>query len=225
VRIVLVPGFTQTAAAWRQVVDALPLRQEVVALDVPVEDDFATTARAIGAAGGPGLYVGYSMGGRLVQRLALDAPDVVQRAVLVSTSPGLADPAERAARIAADEQLAQLAEHDGADAFLVRWLAQPMWATLPPGAEDARIRDAAVIAHQLRVLGTGAMEPLWTRLPEIRVPTRLVTGTTDVKFRTVAEQMLAALPDATHRELDGGHGLVAEQPAALAAIIHDLAGG
>jgi 2-succinyl-6-hydroxy-2,4-cyclohexadiene-1-carboxylate synthase len=214
VRIVLVPGFTQTAAAWRQVVDALPLRQEVVALDVPVEDDFATTARAIGAAGGPGLYVGYSMGGRLVQR-----------AVLVSTSPGLADPAERAARIAADEQLAQLAEHDGADAFLVRWLAQPMWATLPPGAEDARIRDAAVIAHQLRVLGTGAMEPLWTRLPEIRVPTRLVTGTTDVKFRAVAEQMLAALPDATHRELDGGHGLVAEQPAALAAIIHDLAGG
>jgi pimeloyl-ACP methyl ester carboxylesterase len=46
-----------------------------------------------------------------------------------------------------------------------------------------------------------------------------------VKFRAVAEQMLAALPDATHRELDGGHGLVAEQPAALAAIIHDLAGG
>lgn len=224
-RIVLVPGFTQTAAAWWQVVDALPLRQEVVALDVPVEDDFAATARAIGAAGGPGLYVGYSMGGRLVQRLALDQPDLVRRAVLVSTSPGLADPAERAARVAADEQLAQLAEQDGADAFLVRWLAQPMWATLPPGAEDARLRDAAVIAHQLRVLGTGTMEPLWDRLPELRAPTRLVTGTNDAKFRAVAEAMLGALPDATHQELGGGHGLVAEQPVALAAIIQQLANG
>ncbi len=222
-RIVLVPGFTQTAAAWRQVVDALPLRQEVVALDVPVEADFATTALAIGAAGGPGLYVGYSMGGRLVQRLALDAPDVVQRAVLVSSSPGIADPAERAARVEADEQLARLAEHDGADAFLVRWLAQPMWATLPPGTEETRIRDAAVIAHQLRVLGTGTMEPLWDRLPELRVPVRLVTGTADVKFGAAAREMLAALPDATHVELDGGHGLPAEQPAALAAIIRELA--
>jgi pimeloyl-ACP methyl ester carboxylesterase len=223
VRIVLVPGFTQTAAAWRQVVDALPLRQEVVALDVPVEADFAATARAIGAAGGPGLYVGYSMGGRLVQRLALDQPEIVQRAVLVSTSPGLADPAARAARVEADEQLARLAEHDGADAFLVRWLAQPMFATLPPGSEDARLTDGAAIAHQLRVLGTGTMEPLWDRLPALHAPVRLVTGTADAKFTATAAEMLAVLRNATHSELDGGHGLPAEQPDALAAIIRTLA--
>ncbi|MCU1456574.1 MAG: putative hydrolase or acyltransferase of alpha/beta superfamily [Actinomycetia bacterium] len=224
-RIVLVPGFTQTAASWRQVVDALPLRQEVVALDVPVEPDFAATAHAIGDAGGPGLYVGYSMGGRLVQRLALDRPDLVLRAVLVSTSPGLADPAARAERIEADEQLAQLAERDGAESFMVRWLAQPMWATLPPGAEEGRLRDAAAIAHQLRVLGTGTMEPLWDRLGEMHAPTRLVTGTQDTKFAAVAREMLGALPDATHQELPGGHGLVVEQPAALATIIQLLANG
>ncbi len=224
-RIVLVPGFTQTAAAWRQVVDALPLRQEVVALDVPVAPDFAATARAIGEAGGRGLYVGYSMGGRLVQRLALDQPELVARALLVSSSPGIADPAERAARAESDEQLARLAEHDGAEAFLVRWLAQAMFANLPPEAEDARLQDGAAIAHQLRVLGTGTMEPLWDRLPELHAPVRLVTGTTDPKFRAAAEAMLPLLPDATQEELPGGHGLIGEQPIALAAIIQAFANG
>ena len=79
------------------------------------------------------------------------------------------------------------------------------------------------IAHQLRVLGTGTMEPLWDRLPELHAPVRLVTGTTDLKFRAAAEAMLPLLPDATHEELPGGHGLIGEQPVALAAIIQAFA--
>ena len=51
-----------------------------------------------GAVAATTTYVGYSQGGRLCLQLALDRPDVVQRLVLVSASPGIADADARAAR-------------------------------------------------------------------------------------------------------------------------------
>ena len=57
-------------------------------------------------AAGEAVYVGYSMGGRLCLELAVQRPDLVEALVLVSTSPGIADDAERAARLAADRDLA-----------------------------------------------------------------------------------------------------------------------
>src|SRR5688500_19543309 len=91
---------------------------------------FEETAAAIGEAGGTATYVGYSMGGRLCLRLAVDRPDLVQSLVLVGASPGLADAGERAARQAADEALAAEIERTGTEAFIERWLAQPMFSTL-----------------------------------------------------------------------------------------------
>ena len=44
---------------------------------------------------------GYSMGGRIALHAALALGDRVDRLVLVGASPGIADPAERAARRAA----------------------------------------------------------------------------------------------------------------------------
>ena len=101
------------------------------ALDVPPPTTFAATAHAIGAAGGKAIYVGYSMGGRLCLRLALDRPELVRALVLVSASPGIVNAAERAARVEADEVLADSVERDGVDTFLATWLAQPMFATVP----------------------------------------------------------------------------------------------
>ena len=99
-----------------------------MAVAVPRAVDFVTTAHELDL--GPGEYVGYSMGGRLCLQLALDRPDLVERLVLVSASPGIADAAARATRVEADEQLAQDIERDGVDAFLERWVAQPLFATL-----------------------------------------------------------------------------------------------
>ena len=90
-RVVLVPGFTQTASSWSGAAEVVSETCDVRALDVPAPGTFAETARAIGDAGGRALYVGYSMGGRLCLRLALDRPDLVRGLVLVSASPGIAD--------------------------------------------------------------------------------------------------------------------------------------
>jgi 2-succinyl-6-hydroxy-2,4-cyclohexadiene-1-carboxylate synthase len=223
-RVVLVPGFTQTASSWRDVADVLRESCDVIAVDVPQRDSFERTAIAIGARGERAVYVGYSMGGRLCLRLALDRPDLIEGLVLVSASPGLADADERAARVAADEQLAQDVARDGVDAFLRTWLAQPLFATVPadaPGLADRRVLTPEFLAHCLRVLGTGTMEPLWDRLGYLRMPVALVTGRSDAKFDRIAERMLERMHGGavTHVRLDGGHALPLEAPAVLGGFV------
>ena len=226
-RVVLVPGFTQTASSWSAVAHVVGESCDVRAVDLPEVSDFATTADAIGDAGGPGIYAGYSMGGRLCLRLALDRPDLVRGLILVSGTPGIEDASERAARVASDERWADLAERAGVDAFLEQWLAQPMFATVPrdaPGLADRRSLTPAFLAACMRRLGTGAMEPMWDRLPELTMPVLLVTGALDEKFTAIARRMLDRLPaDATHAELAGGHALLLEQPDALGNVIADFA--
>jgi 2-succinyl-6-hydroxy-2,4-cyclohexadiene-1-carboxylate synthase len=224
-RVVLVPGFTQSAKAWSVASAALRAAgHKPVAIDVPPHLDFVATARALGDSGGHGVYVGYSMGGRLCLRLALERPDLVQRLVLVSASPGLADAQERAARRASDEHLARDVEARGVEPFLRDWLAQPLFAGVPASADEvahrARAHRAGELAAMLRTLGTGTQEPLWDRLGELRMPVALVTGRADSKFDAINDEMQAPC-GATRIRLDGGHALPLEQPHALAAAIVD----
>lgn len=225
-RVVLVPGFTQTAGAWDQVAVALRASgHDPISVDVPEADDFVRTAAAIGAAGGSGMYVGYSMGGRLCLRLALDRPDLVERLALVSASPGIADPTERAARRASDEELARDVEQRGVEPFLRDWLAQPLFATLVSDAaglaDRAEGHSAAQLAATLRTLGSGTQEPLWERLAELRMQIALVTGRADTKFDAINDAMEAACTSApvVRVRLEGGHALPLEQPAALATVL------
>jgi 2-succinyl-6-hydroxy-2,4-cyclohexadiene-1-carboxylate synthase len=229
VRMVLVPGFTQTAAAWDPVRAHLPGEIEAAPVDVPTGLGFVETAAAIGDAGGVAVYVGYSMGGRLCLRLALDRPGVVRGLVLLSSSPGIADDAERAARREADEKLAREVERDGVDAFLDRWLRQPLFATLPPDAAGLEERRAGntvtTITHALRVLGAGAQEPLWGRLPDLEPPLLPVAGTLDEKYVDIAFGMAARVGPNVHPVLIGGagHAVHLESPEQVASVLRRVA--
>lgn len=224
-RTILVHGFTQTAATWEPVLEALAPDVDALPIEVPEALDFETTAAVIGARGGPARYVGYSMGGRLCLALALDRPDLVRSLVLISASPGIADPRERASRRAADEQLALDVERDGVDAFLERWLAQPLFASLPRDLArlDDRRRGNSVerITHQLRALGQGAQPSLWDRLGELSMPVLLVTGAYDRRYRDLATAMARAIGDNARTVTvdNAGHAVHLEQPAALAALL------
>ena len=202
-RLVLVHGFTQTLRSWDRLAGPLAETFQVVRVDLPghggsaaVDLSFEETAEALGEAGGAATYVGYSLGGRLCLRLAVDHPELVQSLVLVGASPGLAGADERAARRAADEALAADIERIGTAAFLDRWLAQPLFASLRPAADDLEARLAnspAGLATALRRLGPGVQEPLWDRLGELKMPVLAVTGQEDTKFSRLAEEMAAAI--------------------------------
>lgn len=222
-RLILVHGFTQTSRSWAPVIMRLPDDVEPTALDIPVGLDFPSTAAALGEAGGIGTYVGYSMGGRLCVRLALDRPDLVRGLVLVSSSAGIEDPVERAERYDADTQLAKDVERDGVDAFLLRWLAQPLFASL--SIEDADLEDrnshtAEELATMLRTLSSGAQEPLWDRLGELSIPVLIVAGSLDAKFIAVARKLYEAIPNAEVAVVQGsGHAAHLEHPDAIAELL------
>ncbi|MDQ4070622.1 MAG: alpha/beta fold hydrolase [Actinomycetota bacterium] len=230
-RLVLVHGFTQTLRSWDAITAPLAGMSEVVRVDLPghggssqVDLDFVATAAAIGDAGGTATYVGYSMGGRLSLRLAVDRPDRVRALVLIGASPGLADDGERAGRRASDEALAAEIEGSSTASFLQRWLAQPMFSGLRPEPADLEARLAnrpAGLATALRRLGTGAQEPLWDRLGELSMPVLAVTGREDAKFATVAEEMVGAIgANAEAVTLAGaGHAAHLERPRSFCQLL------
>jgi 2-succinyl-6-hydroxy-2,4-cyclohexadiene-1-carboxylate synthase len=219
-KVVFVHGFTQTAASWAPVTELLSTDTQSVA--VPVADDFTAAAAALDV--GLATYVGYSQGGRLCLQLALDRPEVVHRLVLVSASPGIADEPERAARRDADARLAQEIERDGVDAFLERWLAQPLFATLPrerSGIDERRARNTIEgLTSQLRVLGQGVQPSNWERLGGLRMPVLLIVGERDTRYVEIAQRMADAIPRARVEVVPGaGHACHLEQPEMVAHLL------
>ncbi len=216
--LVLLHGFTQTGASWDGVVRELAGRYRALAPDLGPGPWEAELDRLEALAPPAFTLAGYSMGGRLALALALRIPERVRRLVLVSASPGLADPGERAARREADEALATRIEAIGDEAFAREWAAQPLFADQPAEVaaaahEDRMRRSAAEHAVQLRGLGTGVMPPLWDRLGELAMPVTLVVGERDAKFRAIAERMglpAVVVPGA-------GHAVHLEAPVAVAA--------
>jgi 2-succinyl-6-hydroxy-2,4-cyclohexadiene-1-carboxylate synthase len=238
--LVLLHGFTQTGASWDPVIRALGERYRARAPDLrghgtagdarPVDLSAVLTdlEAALPAAGA--VLAGYSMGGRVALHAALAFPERVRRLVLVGTSPGLADPAERAARQRDDAALADRIEAIGLEAFAREWGSQSLFAGQPPvvvaAARADRLRNTATgLAAALRGLGTGVVPPLWDRLGAVAQPVILVVGERDVKFRALAGRMAGALPAARVVVVHGaGHAAQLERPDAVARAIAGAAG-
>jgi 2-succinyl-6-hydroxy-2,4-cyclohexadiene-1-carboxylate synthase len=230
-RLILVHGFTQTAASWDAIEYRLnALGHDVVSLDAPGHGSHSDThlglwksADLLAAEGGKATWVGYSMGGRLALHVALGHADLVERLVLVGATAGIENAAERLERQASDELLAEGLERDGLDAFLGRWLAQPLFASLPDeaiGLDARRTNTADGLAASLRLMGTGSQDNLWPRLNEISAPTMLVVGALDEKFSAIAQRMEAAMPDAHVASMNGcGHACHLEAPDAFVGIV------
>lgn len=233
--VVLLHGFTQTGISWRPVVERL--RHRTVRVDLPghggsgdIEADLSTTAALVAAAiarhGGPDgapVLVGYSMGGRVALRLAIDRPTALSGLVLLGATAGLDDPTERAERRRGDEALAADIERDGVDAFVTRWLAQPLFAGLRTEQDDLAARRAnppAGLAGSLRRAGTGTMDPpWWDELSAVSVPTLVCWGERDERFAALGQRLAEGIgPLATSVELPRvGHAAHLEDPVEFAA--------
>jgi len=87
-------------------------------------------------------------------------------------------------------------------------------------ARAHRIRDAAVLTHQLRALGQGAQPSSWDRLGEIRVPVLLIVGERDEKYVDIAHRMAERILDARVEVVaDAGHACHLEQPERVAQLL------
>jgi 2-succinyl-6-hydroxy-2,4-cyclohexadiene-1-carboxylate synthase len=232
--LVLLHGFTHTGASWGPVRAALGERYRAVAPDIrghgSASDVEPVTLEAVlgdvaAVVGGRFTLAGYSMGGRIALHVALAFPERVERLVLIGATPGIEDPAERAARAAADERLADEVEGMGIEEFARRWASTPVLAGQPAEVRafvdaDRRRSGTAGLARALRGLGTGALPPLWGRLSELSMPVVLIAGEEDGKFSAIASSMAAAIRAARVLIVPGsGHAVHLEDPAAVADAI------
>lgn len=153
---------------------------------------------------GPFDLLGYSMGGRVALQFALTYPKLVNRLLLVSCRPGIANDGERAARAEADEGLAMMLEDNDIGQFVAWWENNPALRPARPYsramAEHLRSRrlnqDAHGLAACLRALGQGKTPPLWDRLGEITAPTLAIAGSADPRYVADMQRMVDLMPRA-----------------------------
>ena len=211
-RLVFVHGFTQTSNSWKPIASRFAADgYEAIVVDAPghgesanVRADLRRGADMLTALCGFGVYVGYSLGGRLCMHAALMYPHLVRGLAVVGASPGIADESERADRRAADNQLAEHIGDVGVDAFLDEWLTQPLFAGLQLDDEQRgdRLRNTAEgLASSLRHAGAGAQGSLWPRLREMNMPVLTIAGELDQKFAAIGRQVAASVPEGESVEI------------------------
>jgi 2-succinyl-6-hydroxy-2,4-cyclohexadiene-1-carboxylate synthase len=229
-------GFTQTARLWGPFGDLLAQDHTLIGIDLPghagsdvVRADLPATADLVRAAvvatlgDMPADLFGYSLGARVALHVATGTDLALGRLVLVGATGGMEEPAARARRREADEAMAAALEESGdVDAFIARWLNNPMFAGLANAAqpEERRRNSAAGLASSLRLAGTGTQEPLWDGLAELRTPVLALAGTDDTRFAAHALRLAQRAPNAIATLIPGGgHAVHLAQPRVVARIV------
>jgi 2-succinyl-6-hydroxy-2,4-cyclohexadiene-1-carboxylate synthase len=235
-RLTFLHGFTQTHHHWHACASlikrSLGADPVLVFIDLPGHGLSGTdrltieqAAPQLVALAGTGAYVGYSMGARHALAAACAGAPEIERLVIVGGTAGLAGQAERDGRLAEDEAKAERLERIGVEAFVDEWLAQPMFAGLTVTESDRRHRlrnTVAGLAASLRLAGTGAQEPLWDALGEVRIPVLVLAGERDAKFVGIGQRIAGLIRNGAFMAIPGaGHAAHAENPEATATLISD----
>lgn len=155
----------------------------------------------------PSVALGYSMGARATLLHAVAHPERWDRLVLISGNPGIPDAKERAARVAADRDLADSLKRMGLASFLDFWQETPLIRSqkrIPPKWREPmllnrRRHTADGLANSLREFGQGSCPDLWPELRRLTMPVCLITGERDTKYTEIASQMVKQLPNPRSR--------------------------
>lgn len=212
--LLLLHGFLGSGADWLDVMDDLETDCYAVAPDLPGHGRTGTDLEKLdfdGLAGDlsalaaeefdrPPVIAGYSMGGRVALYTALQYPESFVGLVVESATAGIETDRDRRARIVKDRETARLLRDSGLKSFLRGWYRQPVFSSLTPKQIEnltrSRIKnDPAAAAFVLERLSQGRQPCLWPRLDQLTLPTLLLAGAGDEKYRKLAGRMAEAVPD------------------------------
>lgn len=231
--IVALHGFTQHGGMFEEFAAFLPW--QVDAPDLPghgaaggIPPAFESAVRSVAQTVERRPLLGYSQGGRIALGVAVEYPRSVSHLILVSSSPGIADPGRRRDRLESDALLADRIESEGLGPFIDGWLAQPLFDGLRRrGSEwcerDRRLRlenRAVGVAAALRGIGQGSQPYFGERLGELRMPVLVVVGALDPAYVEIGERIAAAVPHGMLVTVEGaGHAVIGEAPDEVAGEV------
>ena len=184
--------------------------------------------------------IGHSMGGRVLQWLLLDRPELVRRAVMAATGPGEFDPARPVTRGIPLKPALMIAEQ-GFEPYIRFQISStfftPEFRAANPARVEWLVRTYLDTRPSLEDYFKHVIARQWhqtaARLGEIRHPCLVLVGERDThqggtgSHWEQSQYLAAHLPNATFRSIpDCAHGYFWQAPELSAEIVLDwLAGG
>lgn len=241
--LVLIHGLADDHRAWRRTLPDLMLRHRVILYDLrghgqtslgdpdgslrQLSEDLIALLDGLGVE--QPAIAGFSLGGTVAMRAAIDHPDRVGRLTLVATSSRVGRSAgdwyrERVAMVERnDPRLRETLDADTADVY----------AQAPSEVDDgilirrqstANPRGYANACAAMAALNAAPLDP---ELPRIQAPTLIIASTLDQHCPPRAAEIIAAGIEGSRLEIfpGAGHAIPVERPRELAAAINSFLAG
>ncbi len=173
--------------------------------------------------------LGYSMGGRIALTYANKFQHKISGLILESATAGIEDPNERIDRIKRDKELSDFILFHSLEEFTDYWMDLEIFQTQKRFSnprlteiKKAKLKNNKTgLANSLLGYGTGAMPPLFDRLPFIKIPTLLISGELDTKFTSVNKKLVRHLPNAEHVIIkNAGHNTHLEESEKFVEVVN-----
>jgi pimeloyl-ACP methyl ester carboxylesterase len=173
--------------------------------------------------------LGWSMGGFIAQRLALQHPDRINKLILLSTDPGGAN-----ADLASADVWSKLIDMSGTPHEQARRLLSLVF---PSAIDESIYREFGdivaaaraqlspdLVNRQVAAMDAWHRTGIGNRLREINVPVLIATGTADIVIPpSNALRLVNAIPGAWLAQFSGGgHAFMYQHPRPLADLINSF---
>lgn len=235
--LILIHGLADDHRAWRRTLPALLMERRVLLYDLrghgesslggadgslrQLSEDLVALMDAIGLE--RATFAGFSLGGTVAMRLAIDHPERVAALALVATSSRVGRAARewylaRAAMVAdGATELRQTLDGDTADVYR----NQPEELADGLAIRRQSTKDVRGYGNACSAMAALHEHPLDPELGAINAPTLIVAGDRDQHCPPRAAELIAAgIPGSTMTVIAGsGHPIPVEQPAELSHLI------
>ena len=242
--LLVLNGFAATSADWDpSFIDWLASSNELILLDnrgigrstdngrpfdiAQLADDAARVIEVLGIERTS--LLGWSMGGFIVQKLALQHPGLITKLILLSTDPGGAD-----ADLASAKVWSQLIDMSGTPHGQARRLlslvfpsdvAESIYREFGDTVAAARAQlSPDLVNRQVAAMDAWHRTGIGNRLREINVPVLIATGTADIVIPPPnALKLVNAVPGAWLAQFNGGgHAFMYQYPRPLADLVNSF---
>jgi len=177
----------------------------------------------------PVYLFGYSMGGRLALKTAVQQPKQFRGLILESTTCGITNPTKRKERKKLDTQWAESIQEDFED-FLSEWTELELFSS--PSHIDESLstkyhqiqseQSPSALAASLHGFGTGSMTPACEDLKKLDLPVLLLAGSADEKYQQINRYLVNQFPRATFSSIEAGHRTHLDNPSTFISEIQQF---